>query len=155
VKKVLPYIVIVLAFLILVVVINSGFIVPSFKNFLSDATLPGPTTYYVSPSGDDGNSGTSADQSWKTITKADSAVLEPGDSILFEQGGTYYGALTVTASGTATDPITIGAYGSGAAPDITGFTTLSQFTSLGNNIYEANCSQCGSAINMVTVNGQD
>jgi len=49
------------------------------------------TTYYVSPSGNDDNSGTSPSEAWKTIDKVNSVTFSPGDSILFEGSETFSG----------------------------------------------------------------
>ncbi|MBK8341749.1 MAG: hypothetical protein IPK99_18030 [Flavobacteriales bacterium] len=60
-------------------------------------------TYYIAPSGNDANSGTSPAQAWKTIARVNqiSAQLQPGDKILFERGGVYRGKLPLSSSGTA------------------------------------------------------
>jgi putative cofactor-binding repeat protein len=74
------------------------------------------TTYYVSPSGSDSNSGTSPGQAWKTVTRVNSAHLSPGDGVLF-QGGATFGdqALMPSASGATGEPIVYGSYGQGSA----------------------------------------
>ncbi|HWC12100.1 MAG TPA: phytase, partial [Acidimicrobiales bacterium] len=81
----------------------------------------GPTTYYVdSADGSDTNAGTSEGAAWRTLDKASTADLSAGDRLLLERGGAWTGQLEVTESGTADKPIEIGAYGSGAAPKVTG-----------------------------------
>ncbi|MHB8630158.1 MAG: right-handed parallel beta-helix repeat-containing protein [Aggregatilineales bacterium] len=62
------------------------------------------TSYYVSTTGSDANSGTRTEP-FQTFAKAVS-VLQPGDT-LFVYGGTYSSSLTVTSSGSAGLPITI------------------------------------------------
>ena len=73
-------------------------------------------TYYMSPSGDDGASGKTADQAWKTFSKALPA-LEPGDTLILGDG-TYTRSTTGLPSincasggnaknGTADQPITV------------------------------------------------
>jgi signal peptidase I len=56
------------------------------------ATLPGvlyAKTYYISPSGDDGNPGT-IEAPFATVKKAhDNVALQPGD-VIYLRGGTYY-----------------------------------------------------------------
>lgn len=70
------------------------------------------TTYYVdSINGSDDNSGTSESSPWKTTAKASSAEYTPGDKILFKAGGYFTGTFTANGSGTAENPITVGAYG--------------------------------------------
>lgn len=55
------------------------------------------TGYYVSPDGDDGNTGRDPANPWKTISQVNArlaagAVL-PGDSVLFRKGQTFYGKI--------------------------------------------------------------
>jgi hypothetical protein len=79
------------------------------------------TTYYVSPDGSDANSGTSPEQAWKTIARANQAALKPGDGVLFEGGATFSdNTLMPNASGTAGAPIVFGSYGNGQATIATG-----------------------------------
>jgi hypothetical protein len=78
------------------------------------------TTYYVSPTGNDSNSGTSPGYPWRTITKVNAGHYKAGDCILFEGGQTFSGSLNFTASSwpataAAAHPFTIGSYGSGSA----------------------------------------
>jgi parallel beta-helix repeat protein len=68
--------------------------------FNSDAAA---ATYYVSPSGSDGNSGTSA-QPWRTVQKAANAVAA-GDTVMVK-AGTYYERVQINVNGTASQPIT-------------------------------------------------
>ncbi len=74
-------------------------------------------TYYVSPSGDDSNSGTSTQRAWRTIGKINAVDLNPGDKVLIEGGHDYEGNLLLTGkdAGTHKQPIVIGSYGSGRA----------------------------------------
>ena len=78
-----------------------------------------PTTYYVDcTAGKDTNPGTSSAQAWKGVAKANSAILQPGDRLLFKRGCAWQGPLKATWNGTADQPIIIGAYGSGELPRI-------------------------------------
>ncbi len=47
------------------------------------------TTYYVSLSGSDSNTGTSPASAWRTVGRVDQAELKPGDGVLFEGGATF------------------------------------------------------------------
>ena len=76
----------------------------------------GGATYYVSSTGNDGNSGTSEETAWKTLAKVNSFIPIPGDQILFKRGDIWTGTINVNASGTAGRPIILGAYGIGAKP---------------------------------------
>jgi hypothetical protein len=103
-------------------------------NFTADAT-----NYYVSSSGSDSNSGTDPSSPWQTISKVNSfRNFTAGDNILFRRGDTFYGGLVISNSGRSGNPITYGAYGSGAKPIITGFATVNSWTNLGGNIWESN-----------------
>ena len=69
-------------------------------------------------------------------------------------GDVFYGSLIIKKSGTSGSPITIGAYGTGSDPIITGFTTVSAWTNLGSNIWESTSAVSTlSTCNMVVING--
>lgn len=76
--------------------------------------------YYIDPSGNDANSGTTSAQPWKTLGKVNGTVFQPGDNIYFKRGGTWYGSLTPQGSGNSTSQITLSSYGTGAKPLIDG-----------------------------------
>jgi hypothetical protein len=79
------------------------------------------TTYYVDAvAGSDASSGTSPSAAWKSVAKVSSAVLAPGDTVLFNRGNVWAGTLSLQRNGTAADRISFGAYGSGALPIIRG-----------------------------------
>src|SRR6185295_13489865 len=126
------------------------------------ALLPGnasATTYYFSSSdGDDSRTSAQAQNSstpWKSIDKLNSffSSLQPGDQVLFKRGDVFYGSINVTKSGSSGSPIVFGAYGSGNKPIISGFATISSWTSAGNGLYEATVSAGLSTLNMVTLDG--
>lgn len=107
-------------------------------------------TYYVSnsdPNADDNGAGT-IDHPWKTLDKVNAfvktSVHQPGDWIVFKRGDTFNGQIYVNKSGTAVDRIGFGAYGSGNKPVISGFQTISSWTSAGSGVYYStlsnNCS---------------
>ncbi|MBB3699860.1 Ig-like domain-containing protein [Flammeovirga yaeyamensis] len=83
--------------------------------------------YYFSADGDDSNDG-SIESPWKTLEKASEiaqlqskgGLLAPGDQMLFRRGDTFEGKLIVFAQGTEAAPITIGSYGTGELPIISG-----------------------------------
>ncbi len=94
-------------------------------------------TYHVSPNGSDANAGTSQAAPWRTIARVLQSIysLQPGDQILFERGGTYRGELIMPNSGTSTNPITVGAYGTGAAPVISGSDVVTNWVQHSGNIW--------------------
>jgi len=79
-------------------------------------------TYYVANTGNDNCSGTaqtlgsSGTCAWKTLAKVNGRTFSPGDSILFKRGDTWNERLIIPSSGTAGNPITFGAYGTGNKP---------------------------------------
>jgi uncharacterized repeat protein (TIGR02059 family) len=122
--------------------------------FLIFSTIASATDYYISSAGNDTNNGLSSTTPWKTIAKVNSSfsIMKPGDRILFNRGDTFYGTLTVTKPGSAGNPITIGAYGTGTGPIITGFTTISGWTNETGGIYSKTIS-CESNPNLITIDG--
>lgn len=111
------------------------------------------TTYYVSSSaGDDNNNGTSSSTPWKTLVRASNQAYAAGDQILLKRGDTwisegnqyddgYYSASRTHnyyrtgfrngSSGSPSNPIVLGAYGTGDKPVIKGTYTpnYSQYNS--------------------------
>jgi hypothetical protein len=80
------------------------------------------TTYYVSSStGNDSNSGTSSAAAWQTVADVNAQTFQPGDSILFRRGDVWNESLVPPSSGTSGNAIAFDAYGSGAAPILTGY----------------------------------
>ncbi len=96
------------------------------------------TTYYVdATSGNDDNNGTSELASWKTITKVNSSMFNPGDQILFKRGRTWREQLTVPSSGTSGNPIIFGAYGYGANPVINASNLVISWSAFSTNVWQA------------------
>lgn len=74
-------------------------------------------SYYVdSKRGLDTNIGATSSAPWRSLAKAQTAVLQPGDSLLFACGSTFIGGLEITASGKANQPILLTSFGKGQAP---------------------------------------
>ena len=74
------------------------------------------TTFYVSASGSDANSGTTPAEAFQTIDHLNKIQFVPGDKILFKAGDVFTGTLKPQGSGTAKNPIVISSYGTGAKP---------------------------------------
>lgn len=91
------------------------------RNSKSQYDIKG-TTYYISPSGDDFNSGTSPDDAWQTLDAllVNNYLIESGDAVLFERGGVYRENSSIIVS---TSGVTYGAYGEGEKPCIYGSAT--------------------------------
>jgi hypothetical protein len=75
------------------------------------------STFYVSPTGSDSNSGTSTSAPWKSIGKVNAKDLNPGDVVLFKGGSTFSGEVSIGSGdgGTSSSPVKIGSYGTGKA----------------------------------------
>jgi Ca2+-binding RTX toxin-like protein len=82
-------------------------------------------TYYVdSKTGNDDNSGINASSAWRSIEKVNTHQFLPGDQVLLKRGNIFTSELLIKNSGTATAPIKVGAYGSGANPLFDGSVEL-------------------------------
>ena len=83
---------------------------------LAHAAPASARTYFVSPRGNDGASGRSPAQAWRTVGRVDRARLKPGDTVLFAAGATFTDTTLIPpASGAAGAPIRFGSYGRGRA----------------------------------------
>jgi hypothetical protein len=86
------------------------------------SAMASATTYYVSSStGNDANAGTSLSTPWQTIAHVNGQTFLPGDSILFKRGDVWNESLAPSTSGNSGNPISFDAYGTGAAPNLTGY----------------------------------
>jgi hypothetical protein len=125
------------------------------------APLTHAKNYYVSLSGNDSRSPAQAQNPatpWQSLAKLNRffSSLQPGDSILLKRGDVFYGKLVPSRSGTSANPIVIGAYGEGAMPVITGFTTVQAWVPLGGGIWESAAAvSMLPACNIVTVDGRN
>ena len=106
---------------------------------LLSALLAYSTDYYVSPGGNDSNNGTSQGTAWKTIWRVNQSTFSfnPGDRVLFERGGVWRGEIVLGNSGTVSQQITLGAYGSGAKPLIKGSELVSEWSVYQGHIWRA------------------
>ncbi|WP_433518924.1 hypothetical protein ACQP2T_27480 [Nonomuraea sp. CA-143628] len=74
-------------------------------------------TYYLdSVHGNDSAAGDSPETAWKTLAKASTAELGPGEKLMLSRGSTWSGQLSITKSGDEDNPIVVDAYGTGARP---------------------------------------
>ncbi|MEB2778709.1 hypothetical protein SYJ56_25600, partial [Algoriphagus sp. D3-2-R+10] len=124
------------------------FLVCSFSN--------AATYYFSSTLGDDARSSTQAQNQntpWRSIQKLNSifSSLQPGDNILFKNGDTFQGTISITKSGTAGAPISFGSYGSGEKPVLTGLREIKDWVSKGGNVYEASIPEVSAAVSTVVI----
>ena len=110
-----------------------------FLSFACLISLFSQTTYYVSSSqGNDANSGTSENTSWRTISIVNTKSFLPGDKILFKRGDKWAEGieLIISNSGTENNRITYGAYGTGTKPIISMERIITgTWTDQGSNIW--------------------
>ncbi|MFD1628760.1 sialate O-acetylesterase [Pseudopedobacter beijingensis] len=79
------------------------------------------SVYYVdADNGLDSNDGLSENTPWKSLSKVNGIKFLPGTKILFKSGGIWVGQLKPKGSGSASMPIIIDKYGTGAKPLIDG-----------------------------------
>jgi len=114
-----------------------------FVCLMTSVSIDASIYYFSSSTGSDNYTSTQAkNQStpWQTINKLNTimSTLQPGDMVLFKRGDTFPGTINITVSGTAGNPITFGAYGTGTSKVILdNRLTLTGWTNLGGNIWEA------------------
>ena len=106
----------------------------------------GQTTYFIASNGNDANDGRSDASPFLSLSKINSISLRAGDVVLFRRGDTFQGTLQLSQSGSSTNPIVIDAYGSGNKPVLAGSVTVNSWTNIGNNVWQATCSACGSRV---------
>ena len=73
------------------------------------SSVASATDYYMSPTGNNDNTGTSLDTTWTTLSRAQEQ-LAAGDTLYIVDGTYYDDSFVAQVSGTAANPITIQAY---------------------------------------------
>lgn len=122
---------------------------------LTGAAVCTACTHFVDPvAGDDGRAGTSPATAWRSLTPLASAALGPGDNVCIARGTEIAGPLVLPASGAPAAPLQVASYGDGAAPVVSGLTTLTDFTNLGGGVWSAPCPTCGDAVSVVVLDGE-
>jgi hypothetical protein len=114
------------------------------------ATNAWASTYYVSSSvGSDSNAGTSSSAPWQTIGHVNGQTFLPGDSVLFKRGDVWNESLAPASSGSSGDPIAFDAYGTGAAPNLTGYYAVpaSAWVLVTGNVWKAPVPATYTAVN--------
>lgn len=81
------------------------------------------------------------DGPWQSLQKVSATIFQPGDSILLKCGQSWNETLRIASSGSATNPVSVGAYPApcGTPPSIDGTTVIPShvWNSFGNGIYRA------------------
>ena len=95
------------------------------------------TSYYISSSGgNDANSGKSSSAPWKNLSKIDSRNFYPGDKVFLKNGDKWTDQFRINSSGSSSNPITFGNYGSGSMPIIDGNNSLQYIIQLTNDVHD-------------------
>ena len=109
----------------------------------TNQVVPNPNFYYFSISmGNDNNTAKQAQNPltpWKTINKLNGVMrnLLPGDEVLFNRGDTFSGTVNIKVSGALNNPITFSTYGTGNKPMFDNRISLTNWTQVGSNLWEA------------------
>jgi len=93
------------------------------------------TNYYISSTGTNTNPATATSSNPLAFANFSAITLQAGDTVFFKSGDVFRGQLTINASGTAAKPIVFTAYGTGAAPVISGSVAITNFTVANNAIF--------------------
>jgi hypothetical protein len=101
------------------------------------SSIPSGRRFYVSSSYTGQTSNGSLNTPWKSLNdvQINMSGFAPSDFILFKNGDTFDGFLTVNKSGSVTAPITFGNYGSGELPTFIGLNGISSLFDLTNVNY--------------------
>jgi hypothetical protein len=102
------------------------------------ATLASAATYYVDATRGNDSTAQPGDINYpyKTINKINSLSLRPGDNVQFKRGERWREQLNCSWSGSAANPITFTAYGTGNKPIIHGGTKVTGWSGPdGNGVY--------------------
>lgn len=112
--------------------------------------------YFSSSTGNDVTGNGSIGQPFASLGKLNSifSTFIAGDSILLKRGDTFLGKIIINKSGTSGAPFIFSGYGVGANPIVSGFTTITTWTNLGNNIWESTSAiSTLTSCNEVVING--
>jgi hypothetical protein len=108
----------------------------SFRRARGDALV-----FYVSAFGDDDNDGRSPSHAWKTVEKVNNTELSIAAKVLFARGGIWRETLEPRS-----DYITIGSFGTGQLPIITGADLVEKLTAASSSLDAAGEIECRSWI---------
>ncbi|MFJ6569208.1 right-handed parallel beta-helix repeat-containing protein [Streptomyces sp. NPDC091292] len=103
-------------FAVVIVQVLLGFLLAAAGTGTAQAAA---ATYYVSPSGNDSNSGLSPTQAWKSTSKVNGFTFPQGSTVSFEGGQGFTGCLVFNSgnvpASSATTPFKVTSYGTGQA----------------------------------------
>jgi hypothetical protein len=95
--------------------------------------------YYISPDGNDNNSGTSTSSPWQTIARINNFIFPEGSVVSFQAGQTFTGCLVFNIgnvpSSSASMPFTVNSYGTGTATIVSNCSGTSAAAITGDNVH--------------------
>lgn len=104
--------------------------------FLASLSCVKAEVYHIdATNGNDSQSGTTPEKAWRSLQKANTTELKPGDKLLFKAGEHWTGQLKPKGSGDKKARIVIGRYGTGKLPRIDGKGETMDTLLLENNQY--------------------
>jgi len=98
-------------------------------------------TFYISSNGNDVYDGLNISNPIRTIKKVKTLKLKPGDKVLFQCGGIWREQFDLMYSGNEEMPITIGCYGEGPKPIITGSDVIKNWNQYKGKIWSTETNQ--------------
>jgi len=109
------------------------------------------TTYYVDATGGlDGNNGRSEGSAWRTLAAVNSRSFGAGDKVLLKRGEVWREQLVLDSSGSSSLPLVLGAYGSGALPEINGSDEITGWRVHSGNVWVADVAH---GVNQLFIDG--
>ncbi|MBX9600528.1 MAG: right-handed parallel beta-helix repeat-containing protein [Bryobacteraceae bacterium] len=118
------------------------------------AQSPAPATLYVSPRGDDRNSGVTPAHAWRSLDRVqqaiDGGVFASGGLVLLERGGVYPGRLAISGR----KDFALSSYGAGALPEITGLARLANWERVDGHRWRSVCNECAQAPSILIRDGR-
>ena len=79
-----------------------------YPSFTDRKISPGKCKYYIDPQrGNDKNTGTSINKSWKTFKRVNEMILAAGDQLIITNPGSFTQSLYIMANGTKALPVKI------------------------------------------------
>lgn len=85
---------------------------------IAQTPLINAADFHVSPGGSDQADGLTPTTAWRSLSRANETIYQPGDRLLFQSGGRWSGQLRPQGSGVQDKPIRLGRYGAGPLPRI-------------------------------------
>lgn len=81
--------------------------------------------YFVSAIGNDNNTGTRPSAPWKTLDRVNAQRFQPGDSVLFRRGDSFYGRIIPFGNRSRNVlPVSYGNYGTGELPVVSRYKVI-------------------------------